>query len=70
MAVVSVQMLAGRSLEQKRHLVASITDAMANCVGASRASVNVIINEIPAASWARGGQLFSERGEGADDLER
>ncbi len=67
MPIVSVHMLAGRSLEQKRRLVAALSDAMVACVGARRASVNVIINEIPIENWARDGLLISEFEEGADD---
>lgn len=66
MPIVTVHMLAGRSLEQKRRLVAMLSDAMVACVGARRASVNVIINEIPIENWAQDGLLLSEFEDRAD----
>jgi 4-oxalocrotonate tautomerase len=63
--IINIQMLVGRTPDQKRRLVASITDAMVDCIGARRASVNVIINEVASENWAQDGGLFSDR-EGAD----
>lgn len=61
MPVVTVQMLAGRSLDQKRQLAAAITDAMVDFAGASRERVNVIIAEVEPDNWAWDGRLVSER---------
>jgi 4-oxalocrotonate tautomerase len=60
MPMVRVTMLPGRTPEQKRRLVAAMTDAMVDDAGAVRERVEVVIEEIAAAEWARGGVLLVE----------
>ena len=50
MPFIEVKMLSGRSDDQKKKLVATITDAM------------VVIEEYESDHWAVGGQMVSERG--------
>ncbi len=60
MPVVQVHLKAGRTVAQKRALVARITDALTEEVGAARERVHVIVNEVPEDSWGRGGTLLSD----------
>lgn len=65
MAVVTVEMWEGRTVEQKRRLVAAITQAMVDHAGASPHNLHVIIHEIPRHNWGRAGVLGSELEGGA-----
>ena len=60
MPVVQVNIKAGRTLVQKREVVARITDALVDVCGAIRHNVHVIINEIEESNWGREGQLLSD----------
>lgn len=60
MPVVTVEMWEGRTLEQKRGLVAAITDAMVRHAGARPEHLHVIIHEIPRHNWARAGVLGTD----------
>lgn len=57
MPVVTVQMWAGRSVEQKRKLVAAITEAMVQHAGCKPDHLHVIIQDVPKDSWGRAGKL-------------
>jgi 4-oxalocrotonate tautomerase len=60
MPVVTVQMWSGRTTEQKRRLVAAITQAMVDHAGAKPDHLHVIIQDVPKDSWGRNGRLGSE----------
>lgn len=55
MPIVQVQMLRGRSADQKRRLIFELTRVMEDVVGADPERVNVVIVELDAESWGRGG---------------
>lgn len=57
MPVVTVQLWTGRSVEQKRKLVAAITDAMVQHAGCKPDHLHVIIQDVPKESWGRDGKL-------------
>lgn len=62
MPIVRVEMLPGRSDEQKAELVKAMTDAMVNIAKTpSGDSVHVIITETAGEHWAMGGEMLSER---------
>ena len=61
MPVVIIQMVAGRSLDQKRRLVSAITDAMVGIAGARRERTNVIIHEVEPENWAHDGLLMGDQ---------
>lgn len=50
-------MYPGRTQEQKRELVAKLTDAFVETCGGNREGVWVVINEVPAENWGVGGEL-------------
>ena len=60
MPVVSVHMLAGRTVDQKRRLAAEITQAMVEIAGADRQNVHVLIDEVAAENWSRAGALIAD----------
>lgn len=57
MPVVTVEMWAGRTVEQKRRLVRAITDAMIEHADCKPDHLHVIIHDVPKDSWARAGVL-------------
>ena len=55
MPLIEVTMIEGRTRDQKRALMASVTDAVEQSIGAPRDTIRVVIREVPAEHWAVGG---------------
>jgi 4-oxalocrotonate tautomerase len=53
-------MMEGRSIEQKKKLVAEITRVSVEILGGVPESVDIIITDIKHENWATGGRLWSE----------
>ncbi|GAA1971026.1 hypothetical protein GCM10009738_55140 [Kitasatospora viridis] len=49
-----------RSVEQKRELIARITDAFVDTLQVPAESVQVWIQEVPTDSWGAGGKLRAD----------
>ena len=60
MPVVNVKMLEGRTADQKRQLVAAITESMSSICHADPELTMVIIEDIPKDHWARGGIMLED----------
>ena len=60
MPTYQVEMLEGRTVEQKKKLVAEITRVSVEVLGGVAGSVDVIITDIKRENWATGGKLWSE----------
>lgn len=61
MPVITVEMLQGRTVEQKRQLVKTITDAMVNIAKSPLDAVHVVIYEVPKENWGSAGVLHSDK---------
>lgn len=61
MPVVRVEIYDGRSLDQKRELVAGITEVVARVCAVSAEGVHVIIDEVKRENWSIGGKLWPDR---------
>lgn len=59
MPVVTVEMWEGRTLEQKKQLVAGITASFEK-IGTPATAVQIILKDVPKYNWAIGGKLASE----------
>ncbi|MCW2768456.1 MAG: 4-oxalocrotonate tautomerase family enzyme [Nocardioides sp.] len=57
MPVVHVHTWEGRTVEQKRGLVAAITAAMVEHFDSNPDRTHVILHDIPLDSWGRNGEL-------------
>ena len=57
MPVVTVQLWTGRTVNQKRRLVAAITEAMVQHADCGADHLHVIIQDVPKESWGRAGRL-------------
>ena len=55
-----VEMMEGRTIEQKKKLVAEITRVSVEILGGEANSVDIIITDIKRENWATGGKLWSE----------
>jgi 4-oxalocrotonate tautomerase len=61
MPVLEVKMLEGRTLEQKRHMVAGLTEVLVNTINTTPSDVRIHIVEMPKDSYAIAGQLISDK---------
>ncbi|MBA4355155.1 MAG: 4-oxalocrotonate tautomerase [Novosphingobium sp.] len=61
MPIIEVNMLEGRSADDKERLIQALTDAAINSIGAPRESVRVLLREMPAGHFAVGGQSFAAK---------
>jgi len=60
MPTYHIELLEGRSVEQKRKLVQEITRVTVEVLGTSPEAVDIIITDVPRDNWATGGKLWSE----------
>ena len=60
MPFVSVNMLEGRTTEQKLALIRAITKAMEETCGAKPENVHIAISDYSADSWGTGGKSQAE----------
>jgi 4-oxalocrotonate tautomerase len=58
---VSIEWLAGRTLDQKRKVIAGITDLLVEEAGARREAVQVTFHDMTKEDWGRGGLLGIDR---------
>ena len=63
MPIVSIMMLEGRSLAQKKAMYKAVTDALVESLGAPRESVRIILNETPIDHFVVGGVTRDERAQ-------
>ena len=61
MPVVTIQMAAGRTLEQKRRVVEEFTATLVAVMKVDPADVTILVHELPRESIAKAGVLLSER---------
>ena len=60
MPTYHVEMMEGRTVEQKKKLVDAITRVSVEILGGQPDSVDIIITDIKRENWATGGKLWSE----------
>jgi len=61
MPYVTVKMIEGRTTEQKRALVAEVTEAVAKTVNAPKENITVFIEEMSKENYGVAGTLFSDK---------
>jgi 4-oxalocrotonate tautomerase len=57
MPIIQVNMIEGRTVEQKRALVSEITKVVCKCINTTSDRVTVIINDIPKTNLGNDGKL-------------
>lgn len=60
MPTYHVEMLEGRTLEQKKKLAEAITRVSVEILGGSPDSVDILIVDVKPENWSTGGKLWSE----------
>ncbi|ADC49493.1 4-oxalocrotonate tautomerase [Alkalihalophilus pseudofirmus OF4] len=61
MPIVTVQLLEGRTDDQKRALVEKVTDAVSETTGAPAERISVIIDEMKPTNFAVNGKRLSDQ---------
>jgi len=61
MPTLRVELMEGRTPEQKKALVQALTQAVVDTLGSKPESVDIVLFDIKRHDWATGGQLWSER---------
>lgn len=61
MPIVHIHILEGRTLEQKRKLVKSMTEAVVNSLGVDPDAVTILIHEIRREDLAKAGVLYTDK---------
>ena len=61
MPLIRVEMLEGRTPEQKTALVKALTQAVVETLGSKPDVVDVMLFDIPRQNWATGGVQWSEK---------
>ena len=61
MPIVQVELLEGRTLEQKRLLVEKVTQAIVESIGAPEETVSIIIRDMSKESYSKGGKLACDK---------
>lgn len=61
MPLAQITLTEGTTDDQKRKLLATITDAFEQSLGTPRDAVRVIISEVPTSAWAVGGVSVRDR---------
>jgi 4-oxalocrotonate tautomerase len=60
MPTYHIEMLEGRTVEQKKKLAQEITRVTVEVLGGSPESVDILITDVKRENWATGGKLWSE----------
>ena len=60
MPLVTVHMFEGRTVEQKRELVAAITEAVVRIAKTTPEATTIVIQDVPRHNWANSGKLASD----------
>lgn len=58
MPIIQVEMLEGRTIEQKRQMVKKVTEAVVDSVNCPPEAVRIIIREMPKEHFAVAGKLI------------
>jgi 4-oxalocrotonate tautomerase len=61
MPIIQVNMIEGRTVDQKRKLVADMTDAVVKSLGVKPEDVRIILQEMAKHDYAIGGLLFMDK---------
>jgi 4-oxalocrotonate tautomerase len=61
MPTIRVELMEGRTPEQKKNLVKALTQAVVDTLGSKAESVDVLLFDIKPSDWATGGVQWSEK---------
>lgn len=58
MPFITIEMLEGKTLEQKKEIAKSVTDCIEKVTGVSRNVINVVFRDVPKAEFFKAGEPF------------
>lgn len=61
MPTIRVELMEGRTVEQKKALAQALTKAVVDTLGSKPEAVDVLLFDIKRQDWATGGVLWSEK---------
>lgn len=61
MPLLRVDMIEGRTADQKRRLVKELTEATCRALGSTPDQVEIILYDIPRGNWADDGTIYADR---------
>ncbi len=61
MPTYHIEMIEGRTVEQKKKLVEEITRVSVEVLGGTPEMVDILITDVKRENWATGARLWSER---------
>ena len=61
MPYVKIELMSGRTEDQKAAVARAVTDALVELAGARPETVFIVFDDVPAVNWASGGELLSRR---------
>jgi 4-oxalocrotonate tautomerase len=61
---VTIELLAGRTEEQKAAVARAVTEALQAHAGAAPASTSIVFRDVAKENWASGGELMSAKAKG------
>jgi 4-oxalocrotonate tautomerase len=61
MPTIRVELLEGRTPQQKKDLAQALTEACVKTLGSRAESVDVLFFDVPHHDWATGGEPWSEK---------
>ncbi|MGZ5194989.1 MAG: 4-oxalocrotonate tautomerase [Ramlibacter sp.] len=61
MPTIRVELMEGRTPDQKKNLVKALTQAVVDTLGSKPESVDVLLFDVKRSDWATGGELWSEK---------
>ncbi len=61
MPLVTIHMYEGRTVEQKRELVAAVTEAVVRIAKTTPEATDFVIVDVPRHNWSRAGKLASDQ---------
>ena len=64
MPTLRVDLMEGRTVEQKKALVKALTQAVVDTLGSKPEAVDILLYDIKRHDWATGGELCSEKSPG------
>ena len=64
MPTIRVELMEGRTVEQKRALASALTRAVVETLGGKAESVDVLFFDIRRHDWATGGELWLDKKPG------
>lgn len=61
MPYVRIELIEGRSEDQKAAVAEAVTKALVELAGAKAESIFIVFDDVPPHNWASGGKLLSRR---------